>query len=369
MLGGTPAFIPNPNHNGVGSFEYVITDGLVEDVGLVTVTIDPVDDVPVAADQNLTLPKTAPATLVLSASDVDLPVSTLTFTVDSSPGHGTLGSINQLSATTASVVYTPNSGYVGTDSFTFTAGDTDSTSAPATISLTMTNTPFCGDGLVELPETCDDLGQDPGDGCAINCQTEEGWTCGSMPSVCTPICNDGVFIEGSEECDDGNPVDTDGCTTQCVATVLCSTQNTSLAAGDRFSTDPETGTCYVAFDDEVTTFAAAQAACQSSGGNLVAITSAAEQGRVQSVQNPAQNPWIGGTDAAVEGSFSWLTGEVFGFTHHEPGQPDSGGGVVDEDCLHLVSSAAPSGQAGRWEDVACDDAGVVGRVCEIQRPR
>lgn len=41
---------------------------------------------------------------------------------------------------------------------------------------------------------------------------EDGWTCvGTSDSVCSTNCNDGL-ITGSEECDDMNINDGDGCT-------------------------------------------------------------------------------------------------------------------------------------------------------------
>jgi hypothetical protein len=94
---------------------------------------------------------------------------------------------------------------------------------------------------------------------------------------------------------------------RCVAGAICTSV---IVGGDRFATDPATGHCYVSFDDEQLTFADAQLACVTLGGHLASITSAPEQALVASVQNTAQNPWIGLTDALVEGSFGWITGEA-----------------------------------------------------------
>ena len=46
-------------------------------------------------------------------------------------------------------------------------------------------TATCGNGVVELGETCDDGHTAPGDGCSATCQTEVGYTCTGAPSVCT----------------------------------------------------------------------------------------------------------------------------------------------------------------------------------------
>ena len=39
-----------------------------------------------------------------------------------------------------------------------------------------------------------------------------------MPTVCTPICGDGIFVQG-EICDDGNTSDADKCLGNCTGPV------------------------------------------------------------------------------------------------------------------------------------------------------
>jgi hypothetical protein len=56
----------------------------------------------------------------------------LTYKIATIPAHGTLGKLN---ASTGVVMYTPNNGFQGADSFTFTAGDVIATSTPAKIAL------------------------------------------------------------------------------------------------------------------------------------------------------------------------------------------------------------------------------------------
>jgi len=121
----------------------------------------------------------------------------------------------------------------------------------------------------------------------------------------------------------------------------------------------------VSYDGEQTTFAAAQSACVSVTGHLVSITSEEEQAIAASVQNPDENPWIGLTDAMVEGSFGWITTEALGYTNWSMGQPDGGD---PEDCVNFFSTALSStGGTGTWNDTACDFIGfTAGRVCEIE---
>ncbi|MBK9035747.1 MAG: tandem-95 repeat protein [Myxococcales bacterium] len=352
-------YIPAPNFAGTDTFTYTITDGDGDAAtATVTVTVDPVNDAPVAIATSATTDENVPVTITLAATDVDSPA--VTFAIATAPTTGTLGAITPTGAFAATVVYTPTAGFDGSDGFTFTANDGALTSGAAAVTLTINNVAVCNDGLVEGAETCDDAGNTDGDGCSATCQTETGWSCAGAPSVCTEICGDTIVV-GGEACDDGNGVDTDGCTTQCVAGAVCTSV---IVGGDRFATDPATGHCYVSFDDEQLTFADAQLACAAVTGHLASITSAPEQALVESVQNTAQNPWIGLTDALVEGSFGWITGELLTFTNWEPGQPDGG---EPEDCVNLFSTAvSPSGTAGTWNDTSCTFVGfTIGWICEL----
>jgi len=65
--------------------------------------------------------------------------------------------------------------------------------------------PTCGDGIVQAPEQCDDGNVLDGDGCSSTC-TIEG------PIVA--VCGDG-FADRPEQCDDGNVLSGDGCSATC----------------------------------------------------------------------------------------------------------------------------------------------------------
>ncbi|MFO1519290.1 MAG: hypothetical protein U1F57_06485 [bacterium] len=48
-------------------------------------------------------------------------------------------------------------------------------------------------------EQCDDGNMANGDGCDSTCHTEPGWTCNSAsPTVCTRTCGNGVIDSGKE---------------------------------------------------------------------------------------------------------------------------------------------------------------------------
>jgi cysteine-rich repeat protein len=72
----------------------------------------------------------------------------------------------------------------------------------------------CGDGLPDLGEECDDGNLVDGDGCSSTCMVETGWDCAGFPPVCTENCGDGLVV-GTEACDDGNYASGDGCSPSC----------------------------------------------------------------------------------------------------------------------------------------------------------
>jgi len=74
----------------------------------------------------------------------------------------------------------------------------------------------CGDGVLQGTEQCDDGNTVNGDGCSSTCMIEPHFTCPMLgkPCVHDVICGDGI-IEGAEQCDDGNTVGGDGCSATC----------------------------------------------------------------------------------------------------------------------------------------------------------
>jgi hypothetical protein len=85
---------------------------------------------PVAGAQAVSTSVDAPLAITLTATDAD--GDPLTYAIATQPAHGTL------TGTGASRTYAPAAGWTGSDSFTFTASDGIATSAPATVSITVT---------------------------------------------------------------------------------------------------------------------------------------------------------------------------------------------------------------------------------------
>jgi cysteine-rich repeat protein len=94
--------------------------------------------------------------------------------------------------------------------------DHSSVAAPTSARTVDQPTACCGDGVVEPGEQCDDGNTVSGDGCSSTCQLEPP-PCGGgsgSGSGSGAVCGDGI-VEPPEQCDDGNTVSGDGCSSTC----------------------------------------------------------------------------------------------------------------------------------------------------------
>ncbi|HWA29296.1 MAG TPA: Ig-like domain-containing protein [Lacunisphaera sp.] len=124
-------YTPAANYNGPDFFSFAASDGsLSTGETAVTVTVKPINDVPVAKEQSVTTVGGADLTVNLTAEDVD--GDELVYVITIEPAHGTLR------GTGPNRTYTPSAGFTGGDEFAFTAGDGHATSEPALISITVT---------------------------------------------------------------------------------------------------------------------------------------------------------------------------------------------------------------------------------------
>ena len=135
-LNGTPpnvTYTPNANYNGSDSFTYKANDGTVDsNTATVSVTVNPVNDPPTAADQSVIMNENEAKAIILSGSDVD--GDSLAYAKDSDPSNGVLSAFDTAAGT---VTYTPNTDFSGKDSFTYTVNDGTVDSVPATVSITV----------------------------------------------------------------------------------------------------------------------------------------------------------------------------------------------------------------------------------------
>lgn len=130
-LSGTPpnlTYIANENFNGSDSFTYHVNDGSVDsDFATVSVTINAINDKPVADSLSLTSEEDTTKPITLMGTDVEN--APLTFIVTGGPAYGSLVGTNQ------HLTYTPMANFCGLDSFTVVANDGISNSEKAAISL------------------------------------------------------------------------------------------------------------------------------------------------------------------------------------------------------------------------------------------
>src|SRR5207249_8273400 len=106
-------------------------------VATVTITVTPINDAPVAAnDDSYTTPEDTQLTVSdpgVLANDTDADGDTLTAMLVSGPNHGTLTIIYD-----GSLVYMPALNFNGTDSFAYKASDGQAQSGVATVTITVT---------------------------------------------------------------------------------------------------------------------------------------------------------------------------------------------------------------------------------------
>src|SRR5262249_5654650 len=120
-----------PNFNGVDGFTFRVTDPQnSSSTATVTISVTPVNDLPVADAQFITTAEDTAVNITLTGSDVDGDV--LTYSVVDAPVHGTL------TGTGTNLVYTPAANYNGLDSFTFKINDGTVDGNTATVSITVT---------------------------------------------------------------------------------------------------------------------------------------------------------------------------------------------------------------------------------------
>ena len=133
LSGSAPnlTYTPAANYNGLDSFTFKVNDGAADSApATVSITVLAVNDAPLANAQAVTTAQDTALAITLTGSDLE--GSPLTYSVVTSPAHGSL------SGTAPSLTYTPASGYSGGDSFTFKVNDGELDSAAASVSITVT---------------------------------------------------------------------------------------------------------------------------------------------------------------------------------------------------------------------------------------
>jgi large repetitive protein len=141
---GSFIYTPNANYFGSDSFTYRASDGEdTSNITTVTITINSINDLPIAVDDTATTTQNTPVTLPVLGNDSDIEGVLSILSIESSTS-GT-ASVNPDNT----ITYLPSLGFFGTDSFLYTITDgVDADSATITVTVTESTALFCG-----LPES------------------------------------------------------------------------------------------------------------------------------------------------------------------------------------------------------------------------
>ncbi len=130
--GSDVTYTSDVDFNGSDSFTYTVADGNGDsDTAVVTVTINAINDDPVANDDSATTDQDTAVTIDVLTNDTDVDEDTLTVDSATQPSNGTV--VNN----GTDVTYTPNAGFNGSDSFTYTVSDGNGGSDTATVTMTV----------------------------------------------------------------------------------------------------------------------------------------------------------------------------------------------------------------------------------------
>ncbi|MEM7478096.1 MAG: Ig-like domain-containing protein [Planctomycetota bacterium] len=148
--GGILTYTPDANFNGSDSFTYMVGDGNGgTDTASVNVTVTPVNDNPVANNDSASTNEDVAVVINVVNNDTDIDGDSL---IVSAVTNGSSGNVTDNGDGT--VTYSPNPGFFGNDSFSYTISDGSATDT-ATVNVTVnevTNPPNAEDDSLTLDE-------------------------------------------------------------------------------------------------------------------------------------------------------------------------------------------------------------------------
>jgi hypothetical protein len=131
---GEFTYTPNTNYNGSDSFVVTISDGNGgTTTSTITVGVAPVNDAPVAVADAITTDEDTSVVVDVRANDSDIDGDSLTVVAVT---QGTNGSV-VIDALSGNPIYTPNSDFNGSDSFTYTINDAQGGTSTTTVNITV----------------------------------------------------------------------------------------------------------------------------------------------------------------------------------------------------------------------------------------
>jgi hypothetical protein len=117
-------YIPKADYSGTDAFAYFVVDseGAKSNISEVKITVNDVNDAPIASDINSSTNQDTALILTVDVSDKDSEFTNLQLVVDQGPSKG------QITVDGFNIKYTPDSSYSGVDSFTYYVLDTTDSS-------------------------------------------------------------------------------------------------------------------------------------------------------------------------------------------------------------------------------------------------
>ncbi|OHB74920.1 MAG: hypothetical protein A2W31_13465, partial [Planctomycetes bacterium RBG_16_64_10] len=173
---GTFTYTPNADFNGTDSFTYTVSDGHGgTDTATVRITVQPVNDDPVANDDRVSTDQGTALVITaasLLANDTDVDVDTLSIADFTQPAHGRLVDHGD-----GTLTYTPAAGFHGLDSFTYTVADGNGGAETGLVEIQVVPQPLVGAPPAEPadddPPADNDPPRDDGDPAAGTDQTTQ----------------------------------------------------------------------------------------------------------------------------------------------------------------------------------------------------
>jgi VCBS repeat-containing protein len=129
---GSATYTPEDNYNGTDNFSYMANDGKADsNIANVTITILPVNDMPIAINATLTTLEDTPIQMVLVNSTVDVDGDVVEIIIVEPPINGLL----EIGNDNSTVTYIPLQDYNGQDSFEYMLSDMIHNSTIGTITI------------------------------------------------------------------------------------------------------------------------------------------------------------------------------------------------------------------------------------------
>ena len=129
---GQYTYTPNANYNGPDSFTVTLNDGnggVVDAV--VNITVNPVNDAPVANDDSVTTLEDTAVTIDVLANDTDVDGDSLLIS-GANADHGSVSVVD------GKLVYTPTANYSGSDTISYSISDGKGGTSTASVQVTVT---------------------------------------------------------------------------------------------------------------------------------------------------------------------------------------------------------------------------------------